>query len=377
MQAIEPARYTAVESVLINYAKAIGIIAVVMGHFPGDPFNFYRSYMYHMPLFFFLGGMLVNPMKSFGLHLTGIAKRHLLYIVIIYVLIALLMHGVAQFYPLRYTNLWKGDIWASLYYPLQRNFHGGSFFPVAWFLFAYAIVAAVGYGLIKIINRFPGDNLYRFALAAGLGICCGYFGMVNVADAFHADNARFYLNTASQVLVGLEFFFFGYAIRLIGFRIINLWGFVLSFFALYVMIKYELGSNVVMSWSKYPKGFVLHTIQALIGIYGVLFFSKILALSGQPKALELIGIQSKTIMSFHILVFVALDIVFFELGQWGIFKTSSFSHFKAPYSWPIYMIAGVFIPLALGMVWDKVWPKLSRLKMPDSMMARTIPVEAT
>ena len=42
------------ESLIIDYAKSIGIILVVMYHLKTGFFNVYHAYMYHMPLFFLL-----------------------------------------------------------------------------------------------------------------------------------------------------------------------------------------------------------------------------------------------------------------------------------------------------------------------------------
>lgn len=48
----------------IDIAKAIGIIAVVIGHFAPKDTTFYASiYWWHMPLFFIIGGFFVKPLQ--------------------------------------------------------------------------------------------------------------------------------------------------------------------------------------------------------------------------------------------------------------------------------------------------------------------------
>lgn len=51
-------------SLAIDYIKCIGIILVVYGHYDRYTINVLHPYFFHMPLFFFLGGMLINLNKS-------------------------------------------------------------------------------------------------------------------------------------------------------------------------------------------------------------------------------------------------------------------------------------------------------------------------
>ena len=67
-------RFNDRESTALNYAKAIGIITVVIGHFRGVPFNYFQPYMYHMPLFFFLGGVFINEFRSLYQHSVGLVQ---------------------------------------------------------------------------------------------------------------------------------------------------------------------------------------------------------------------------------------------------------------------------------------------------------------
>lgn len=46
------------QSISIRYVQAIGILFVVMGHYPVKLFNLFTPYAFHMPLFFILGGVL-------------------------------------------------------------------------------------------------------------------------------------------------------------------------------------------------------------------------------------------------------------------------------------------------------------------------------
>lgn len=47
-------RLTNEQSLALSYAKAFGIILVVIGHYKNTFFNIYHPYLFHMPLFFSL-----------------------------------------------------------------------------------------------------------------------------------------------------------------------------------------------------------------------------------------------------------------------------------------------------------------------------------
>lgn len=361
-------RFNANESQAIYYAKAIGIIAVVIGHYPGNPFTYYSPHIYHMPLFFFIGGMLLNDDRSFDAHVLNLARKNALYIVYIYIAIAIVVWTIHLRYSIDYTALWRDGLWDSIIYPIKNNFHGGSYFLVAWFLFAYTIASIVALPFIKITKKIARSDFISTLLILVIALTLGYVGMSIFAPAYHA-NKKFYFNTASQISVGLSFLLIGYIARSFVFKITNLCGFILGFFVLYVMHKHQLVGGIGMSWSKYRLGPYAHLTTALIGIYSILFISKLLASNERIALLETIGRQSKSIMSFHLLVFIFVDIVFFEFGLFDISKASRFNHFLSSYSWPIYIIAGVLGPMTASIALEKKMPR-SMTKRPPNLHTR-------
>lgn len=46
---------------MISIAKAIGIMFVVAGHIPGLGYFPFLPYTFHIPLFYFLSGLVFNP----------------------------------------------------------------------------------------------------------------------------------------------------------------------------------------------------------------------------------------------------------------------------------------------------------------------------
>lgn len=64
----------------IDWAKTIAILFVVFGHIPekNGSFGIYYTYLFHMPLFFFISGFLTKKeyfcsttLKNIGIHLSS------------------------------------------------------------------------------------------------------------------------------------------------------------------------------------------------------------------------------------------------------------------------------------------------------------------
>ena len=72
------------QSLAVDYLKAVGIIAVVSGHYDGSFINFLRPYIFHMPLFFFVGGLLFKTGKKGGVFAKNLLVKYIFYIVVSY-----------------------------------------------------------------------------------------------------------------------------------------------------------------------------------------------------------------------------------------------------------------------------------------------------
>lgn len=337
-------RFDEDEEKSINYAKAIGIIAVVIGHYPGNPFNYFNPYLFHMPLFFFLGGVLLNENRKIQKHTLTIIRKHAFYIVYIYISTVAITWTIHLIYPIDYESLWKGGLFSSAIYAIKSNFHGGSYFLVGWFLFAYMIASITSLPLIKSIQKITNSKLISSLSILSLSLLSAYLGIEVFSQKYNTTNI-FYFNTISQVSVGLSFILLGYLLKPILFKITNIYGLLLAFCFLYILQKYDLINTMGMSWSSYPELWYVHISTALIGIYSVIVISKILSSQKDISLLEKTGIQSKSIMSFHLLVFILIDIIFFHLESYDISKTRPLDHFVSEYSWPIYISAAVLIPI--------------------------------
>lgn len=81
----------------VDYAKAIGILLVYIGHtgIPDEIKN--RIYLFHMPLFFVISGFLWNQDKYESLNITEFVKKKMVSYIIPYIkigIVCLVLWGV-------------------------------------------------------------------------------------------------------------------------------------------------------------------------------------------------------------------------------------------------------------------------------------------
>lgn len=345
------------DSLMLDYVKALGIISVVIGHYPGDPFVFLKPYVYHMPLFFFLGGVLLNTRRSLVSHSANLIRKHLSYIVIVYVLLALIFSILHQLYPIAYTSMWRGNLLDSVLYPIEQSFHGGSYFFVGWFLFAYAIVSLLCFIVVNIVAKVTTSPALLQTTVILIAVLAGYAGMDYVADLYQTSKV-FYVNLLAQILVGSSFFLLGYVGKNLIMKHSGVYAFVAAFLLIYLMSQYDVLEPLVIAWSKYNVGFAYQTLTALAGIVAVFSVAKVIAHYEYIPILKRIGQQSKSIMSYHILAFVLLDIVFSWFGLWDLHKTKALNHYHSEFTWPIYIGLGIAIPMLLHAAYKQTAHKL-------------------
>lgn len=328
----------------IGYAQAIGIIAVVLGHYPIKPLDVFQPYVFHMPLFYFIGGMLFKH-KTITSTATSICKKHIFYTAYTYIIISIIAIFLNSKFGANVGRLYVGGPLDSILNILSNNFHNSYYFLVGWFLFSYALVSMSCRIILSINNKF-----ILFIIAVAIG----YFGMTSVAGYYHTTKFQPY-NLLSQVMVGSMFYLFGFIFKEITLSIKSPYIPVVSIIVLFTMKSYGTLIGLGMSWSNYPNGFISHTVSSMLCILSIFAVTNILSdLSSEFKLLTHIGRESKVIMSYHMLAFTAVDYLFFKLGQFDISKTSALSHYKTEHYWYLYALLGIAIPLTLSYFTDKI-----------------------
>ena len=151
------------------------------------------------------------------------------------------------------------------------------------------------------------------------------------------------------------YMFIGYSIKGCLYELINPIAFFVLFGVAYT-IKLQFGiQNMVMSWSQYPSGFVIHFIISLIGIYSALFFALSLSRYGYNYIIEIIGKETKIIMSLHLLIFFCLDFIFYSFGFFDITKSNTMNHYSSNYVWCLYVILGTFAPVIIMCLFKSIF----------------------
>lgn len=195
----------------IDTAKGIGILLVVIGHIKLTPFIHNWIYQFHMPLFFFLSGILFKKNEPW----KQCVIKKIIHLLLPYPFFLIL------FLPLRYitdflcTGEWK---------PFQIQMLGLSYFDIPlWFLFALFITIIIMRTFYSLIKR----KINIIILVILLGIL-GYLLLVNkIVFPFHTSRALFLLpffalgilfkkNLSQKNVITILFSLFCFIIGIIG-----------------------------------------------------------------------------------------------------------------------------------------------------------------
>ncbi|CAM5210460.1 hypothetical protein CDEN61S_02266 [Castellaniella denitrificans] len=348
------------ESLAINYAKAMGIVMVVIGHYHGALFDFYRPYTFHMPLFFFIGGLLLDPRAGTRKFYAGIARKHVLYAISTYLVIGsvaiLFRNGLGV--DIQGDPFGGGSILDILRANYRTNFEQNTYFLVLWFIACYAVTSSALFPLIKATHEWKfASGAYVLAILA-----LGYLGMETFAGRFQAGRDIGY-NYLSQCCVASAFYLAGYVARPCLWKLLNLYGFIAAFFIMYVSSQAGFDHAVVMAWSKYPDGFLMAFIRICCGIYSTFYLSWVLS-SERMDLFEATGKESKAIMSYHLIGYLFLDLAFQALGLYDIRDAAPLDHFHSPVFSPLYIILPTLIPVACAIYCRKAKAGIARRLAP-------------
>lgn len=333
-------------SYAIDHAKCIGIILVLFGHFPNNIINVLLPYTFHMPLFFFIGGLLFNPYKNAKKFYNGIAVKYLLYISLAYIFLGVSAKSLHNLFNTSDMNVFGDGVISTVRLAVENNFHNNMFYIIGWFLFSYMILMAIAMPVIRLLSM-PGRFVNTEILIILFGLVVGYFAITYISPEYKASK-EFYLNTASQVMVGLMFFCIGYSSKEIIWNILNPYIAFALFLLVYVLRQYGMITTTYVSWSTYNDGFYMSLLSAMCGIYITMFFSSMLAKYGDLNLSRYIGVNSKSIMTFHMLSFTLIDVAISYFGYFKINGSNIMQHYISPFSFPLYLVLSIVISICIG-----------------------------
>ena len=335
----------------INTAKALGIIAVVIGHI-----NLPISdliYLYHMPLFFFLSGYVYRD--SYSLAPMSLIKKRLksLYLPYIkYELILLILHNV--FYKNHVYDITVRNISP---YSLQQilinaqnilSFNGHEDLGGAlWFLPALFMVNVLfclyNYG----IERF-GLKSKKQLMLAGLVACSFVLGLLRTKYGI----PQFLENNTA--LVAISIYYAGYLFRKYEQKIpFNIIYAGISFVVMILMWRY-FKIKVSMVYNKYSNP-TFFAISWIPGVYLHLYLSRLID-NKKNTLLNYIGSSTMPILAFQFLAFKFVTAIQVYLWNLAPIKLATFPVLETGHGWwVIYAIAGIFIPLLGKYLCDKTY----------------------
>lgn len=279
----------------VDIARGIGIITVLYGHaISGDSFR-HIIYAFHMPLFFFLSGIVFNPQKN-TLFLPFL-KKNIMSILVPYLGFALISYII---WLLSLSDLPSlSTVGSHGVHILYGNSQGLFFNVVLWFLPCLFVTKVLFWTLTKYVTKPLHILMILFIVSVvGYGL---YLYMPGIKLSFGFETA----------LTALVFYGLGYLWKMHSETLIpkTKWKmYTVGFVSLVVMtllatFNFDLyGYQVDMRLNKYGNYFLFY-FAALSGIVSVIVWSKCL---DKNSLLETIGKYSLPLFVWHIIVFTYL-----------------------------------------------------------------------
>jgi len=326
-----------------DIAKGIGIILVVVGHTATHIGLEKVIYQFHMPLFFILSGVffkeinmqfpqafMINKLRS--LYIPYVLNGLRLFFVFLGISCLVLEDAGWSFLGgLKYMVLIICGIGSS---PL-----GGTF----WFLRALFIVCLLFSVLNWQINKIKTNYNKSFIL----------FGFV-----FSFLIMGYYTNlpyNISSSFVALFFYYIGYLYAKNKEEIKMKWSYFITAFI--CVIGFSFINKVDMAYNTYTY-FLLFILTSICGSYTILFVSEKV---NRNSILEYIGKKSLSIMMFHFLSFVIINLVIVLLYALPIDRILDYPTIKEyRWWWLLYSVVGVIIPLFIDKIifdFERVLPQ--------------------
>lgn len=313
----------------------------MVGHINSELGNYLKPYFYHMPLFFLIGGMLSKGQINFSLIKKTVIKYNI-YIIYTYFIISLSVLFIqTQIRPAIITGImFQNNIFETLKTAIMGNWHTSHYAVILWFVFAYGFTYLLGNYLISALK----NKGYLW----GSALILGYVGSEILGEIYQLNEQQIF-NLSSQILTGTMFYLLGYVLK---HHFIHIKYYALFAFApVLYLIHLNLFQASIMAWSNYPNHFVVFIVGTLT-LCGLIFFiAKWISHFRLSQIFVLIGRHSKIIMSYHLLTFLLLDLIFMPSD---VVLKALFTPFKNTNMALVYVACGVLLPLMLGVFFDYV-----------------------
>jgi fucose 4-O-acetylase-like acetyltransferase len=310
-----------------------------------------------MPLFFFIGGITIKD-KNIIKSIIKISKTLIPYAIVTYGLIGFISYIINKSCGIYLGIPFQGGFIETIKGAFLNNFHNNPLFLVCWFLVAYYISYIITIVIAK-VSSFFNNELVRKILILVIGISLGA-ASVNFFAVQYSESKNQIYNVLSQSTYASMFMLAGYSVGIQLIRKVGIVVSVISFSIVSWMVMSSLVKAPVLSWSQYDSGFAYTSTSAFLCILFYIYVSKCVASNGENKLTKFIGRNTRSIMSYHLTIFVLIDIAFYQLGLWDIKNTSVFNHFVIGGYGIIYVILSIIVPAYLSVCKSNVKLKFKK-----------------
>lgn len=349
--------------------KGLSILFIVIGH--SCYFLVPFVYLFHLAIFFFIGGYLYNEDK-YG---NDPGK---------YLLVKLKTNwpkyfGYSMFFLLLHNLFTKLGLIISEPYLISQMvpavlntamFFGTEALSGAlWFVPVY-IAATVGFGFIvyysnkiKISKKLSAET-NKNIIIIGLSCLCGIVGCY-----FILRNLYVMLHVHTSFLI-IPIIMSGYYVK----KYIKNLDKVLKFIpfvivtAILGLLAYKTSYRVNLT-DNITGNFILFYIVSILGTYFTLYLTKIVYnIKYVDNYFEMLGKYSFEIMAFHFLVFKIIDFLYSLKGIMNnTIPVTVYGQYPYAYSflWPVYIVLGATIPVLIFLFIDKV--KENKFELPKKI----------
>lgn len=331
--------------------KGLGIIAVVLGHSGFWQYILILN-MYHMALFFFVGGCLYNDkytsnpttyiMKKFKDLWLPLIKYTVIFIALHNLFIKLNIYstiaGQTMIYPKEEYSLITMVDW--IVRAIFTGAHNEEIIGATWFVFPM-LIAMIGYCFVRnIVYRILTDKRWREIV---IYIICWVLSIIGMMMAMKQLKFTWRLDIAllCMVIIGSGYLFFNYGNRDKINGIVAIVGIIILFYF------NKKGLNI-----SFAGGTIGEPVQLILvtcaGIYVNLYIAKIIVRLRKEKStiIALLGRNSFHIMALHFLGMKVINIIDIIVNKKEIYMLAMFPYSNAQW-WVLNMLGGLFIPIIL------------------------------
>ena len=334
--------------VSLDIAKAICIILMVAGHSGCPKYIHDVIYLFHMPAFFLISGMLLSEKYSLDLR-KGVKKKFKSYYIpyVKWSIVFILAHNILyqlNFYSNSYslTETILNILLAITMMKTEMRLGG------YWFLSSllWASIASILY--VFMLNKYRklnakfllGGVVFSLLFATIEALFLDRFPQIKIPSQFDP-----------HTVMAFSFFIFGYMLRRNDFLNRK------YVFPFSILLLIPVVTALVADWSMdlAKEWTFIYFSVAVCGAVGLLKFSQHLAKKKIANLLTYIGYKTLYILTFHFLCFKPLAWVYLKFTDESMERLNEFPNLKTDDSWMwvVSVLSGIILPL---FIWEHCCP---------------------